>query len=75
MQMARKSYKLFMRREEYLNGSVESTVTREQVGGVYPDRADAMNALFAFYEHHGGVNEIASQYKGVDLEWTTIPDA
>jgi hypothetical protein len=42
----------------------------EQIGEIFPDWTTAMDALHAYYEAHGGADEVRRRFKGgIRVEW------
>jgi hypothetical protein len=58
----------------YLVGSDDSDEDSreilERIGDIFPDWTSAMDALHAYYEAHGGADEVRRRFKGgIRVEW------
>ena len=66
--MARSGFKLYLVRE--ISATDEASEASEQIGDVFQDWPSAMQALHAYYDVHGGAEDVRRRFRGgIRVEW------
>lgn len=66
--MARSGFKLYLVRD--ISDTDEASEASEQIGDVFVDWPSAMRALHAYYDAHGGGDEVRRRFRGgIRVEW------